>query len=197
MENDLIPIQNIIYEIRGQRVMIDSDLARLYEVETKMLNRTVSRNIKRFPEDFMFQLTKEEWENLKSQFAISNENSKDVVPNWHHLEKLKYRPTLPYAFTEQGIAMLSGLLNSDVAINVNINIMRAFVKMRQYVISQSTVDNKIDDLRKMLLLHIDNTENKFSEHDKTINQIIQALNNFIEQPKKTRQIGFTAKDDNG
>lgn len=114
--NQLELIQSKIYEIRGQRVMLDFDLATLYQVETRVLNQAVKRNIKRFPSDFMFQLTPDEWVILKSQFVISS---------WGGTRKL------PFAFTEQGLAMLSGVLNSDIAIQVNINIMRAFVAVRQ------------------------------------------------------------------
>ena len=114
--NQLELIQSKIYEIRGQRVMLDFDLAALYQVETRVLNQAVKRNMKRFPSDFMFQLTSDEWAILKSQFVISS---------WGGTRKL------PYAFTEQGLAMLSGVLNSDIAIQVNINIMRAFVAVRQ------------------------------------------------------------------
>ena len=109
-------IQSKIYEVRGTKVMLDKDLAELYQVEVRVLNQSVKRNIKRFPPDFMFQLTKEEWEKLKSQFVTSS---------WGGVRKL------PYAFSEQGLAMLSGVLNSDIAINVNISIMRAFVAIRQ------------------------------------------------------------------
>jgi hypothetical protein len=176
MSEDLIPIQNMIYEIRGQRVMLDGDLARLYEVEVRYLNRQVNRNIKRFPVDFMFQLTKEEWDILKCQFGTSS---------WGGKRKL------PSVFTEQGIAMLSGLLNSDVAINVNIQIMRAFVQMRQYALSQFSTNNRVEEIYKTLMLHIENTDYKLSEHDQAISQIIHALNNLIEQPpKKKRPIGF-------
>lgn len=114
--NQLELIQSKIYEIREQRVMLDFDLAALYQVETRVLNQAVKRNMKRFPSDFMFQLTSDEWAILKSQFVISS---------WGGTRKL------PYAFTEQGLAMLSGVLNSDIAIQVNINIMRAFVAVRQ------------------------------------------------------------------
>lgn len=109
-------IQNKIYEIRGLRIMLDLDLAELYQVETRVLNQAVKRNIKRFPADFMFQLTPEEFSNLKSQFVTSS---------WGGTRKM------PFAFTEQGLAMLSGLLNSDVAIKVNIAIMRTFVVLRK------------------------------------------------------------------
>lgn len=114
--NELQLIQSKIYELRGQKVMLDFDLAEMYQVETRVLNQAVKRNIKRFPPDFMFQLTPDEWEVLKSQFVISS---------WGGTRKL------PFAFTEQGLAMLSGVLNSDIAIQVNINIMRAFVAVRQ------------------------------------------------------------------
>ena len=116
--NEIRIIQSKIYEIRGQRVMLDFDLAELYQVETRRLNEAVKRNIKRFPKDFMFQLNVDEWIILKSQFATSR---------WGGTRKL------PYAFTEQGLAMLSGVLNSDIAIQVNINIMRAFVAVRQMI----------------------------------------------------------------
>ncbi|MEG1401260.1 ORF6N domain-containing protein [Bacteroides sp.] len=114
--NELQLIQSKIYELRGQKIMLDFDLAEMYQVETRVLNQAVKRNIKRFPSDFMFQLTRDEWEILKSQFVISS---------WGGTRKL------PFAFTEQGLAMLSGVLNSDIAIQVNINIMRAFVAVRQ------------------------------------------------------------------
>lgn len=122
--NEIRIIQSKIYEIRGQKVMLDFDLAELYQVETRRLNEAVKRNIKRFPKDFMFQLNVDEWIILKSQFATSR---------WGGTRKL------PYAFTEQGLAMLSGVLNSDIAIQVNINIMRAFVAVRQ-MIANPTVD---------------------------------------------------------
>ena len=115
---ELQPIQSKIYEIRGQRVMLDRDLAELYQVTTSALNQAVKRNSKRFPPDFMFQLTNQEFANLKSQIVTSG---------WGGIRKM------PYAFTEQGVAMLSGLLNSDIAINANIAIMRAFVAMRNYI----------------------------------------------------------------
>lgn len=114
-------IQSKIYEIRGRKVMLDKDLAEMYQVTTSNLNKAVKRNLKRFPPDFMFQLTEEEWEVLRFQNGIIKKGRG---------EHTKY---LPHAFTEQGLAMLSGLLNSDIAIQVNINIMRAFVVIRQLV----------------------------------------------------------------
>ena len=175
MKNESAKIQNIIYEIRGSKVMLDSDLAALYNVEVKVLNQAVKRNISRFPSDFMFQLTAEEWKNLRSQFVTFKNDTR------------KYKP---HAFTEHGILMLSSVLNSDKAINVNIKIMRIFVQMRQYAISHSDTNAQITELRKLLMLHIENNDYKFSEYDETIRQILQALNNLIEQPKPSKRIGF-------
>ena len=130
MTDELVPsehIKNRIYFIRGEKVMLDRDLAELYGVETKALNRQVKRNIGRFPADFMFQLTEQE--------------KNEVVTNWHHLKPLKYSPVLPYAFTEQGVSQLSGVLNSDKAIEVNIQIIREFVAMRHYLINKNELEN--------------------------------------------------------
>jgi len=176
MADKLEQIQTMIYEIRGQKVMLDSDLAALYEVETFNLNKAVKRNIERFPDDFMFQLTKNEWENLTFQNGISSKQHGG-------------RRFMPYAFTEQGVAMLASVLNSKKAVIVNINIMRAFVKLRHYVLLQSK-DEQITELRKLLMVYIENTDYKLSKQDKTIKQIIIALNNLIEKPPKTKKIGF-------
>jgi phage regulator Rha-like protein len=176
MAKELAQIQKRIYTIRGKKVMLDSDLAELYEVEAKRLNEAVKRNTKRFPDDFMFRLTKNEFT--------------EVVANCDHVQNLKFRPTLPYVFTEQGVAMLAAVLNSQKAIDVNIQIMRAFIKLRNYILSNDTLNDQIIELRRLLMLHIENTDKKISEHDKTINQIIIALNNLIEQPPKTKKIGF-------
>jgi len=174
MANKLTQIQKRIYVIREKRVMPDSDLAYLYEVEVKQLNQAVKRNIKRFPDDFMFRLTKDE-------FA-------EVVTNCDHLQNLKYRPTLPYAFTEQGVAMLAAVLNSQKAIDVNIQIMRAFIQLRNYVFNNDTLYEQIAELRKLLLLYIE-------KNDKRVNEIILVLNSLIEKPPKTKRIGFNAGDD--
>ena len=184
-ENKNISIQDLIYEIRGQKVMLDSDLARLYQVEVKTLNRAVKRNIKRFPDDFMFQLTDVEWGNMKHY--LSALGLRYQIGTAKMIKKIRYNP---YVFTEQGIAMLSGLLNSDIAVNINIQIMRAFVKMRQYAHSQSNNNEQIAELRKLLMLHIENNDYKFSEHDDAIKKIVIALNNLIEKPKETKRIGF-------
>jgi len=185
-ENKLMPIQDLIYEVRGQKVMLDRDLARLYGVELRSLNQAVKRNLLRFPSDFMFQLTQDEWNLLRSQFVIANINT----------SKVRF---LPYVFTEQGVAMLAAVLNSQNAIDVNINIMRAFVKLRQYVLSQDDTNEhkqglQITELRKLLMLHIDNMDYRLSEHDEAIEQIIDALNNLIEKPKETKRIGFCTEN---
>jgi phage regulator Rha-like protein len=177
MASKLEQLQKLIYEIRDQKVMLDSDIAALYGVELKVMNQAVKRNIRRFPPDFMFQLTAEEWKNLRSQFVTFNKDTR------------KYKP---YAFTEQGVSMLSSVINSERAIEVNINIMRAFVKLRHYVLSKSDTNEQIAELRKLLMVYIENTDYKLSKHDKTIEQIIIALNSLIEQPPKTKKIGFNA-----
>ena len=125
-------IESKIYEVREQKIMLDFDLAELYEVQTKNLNLAVKRNIKRFPQDFMFQLTKTEWEALRLQIETSKGKG-----------GTRY---LPYAFTEQGLAMLSGILNSDKAIDVNIAIMRAFVFIRQYALTHKDLTDKLKEL---------------------------------------------------
>jgi hypothetical protein len=172
MANKLSQIQNMIYEIRGQKVMLDSDLAVLYGVELKVMNQAVKRNIGRFPFDFMFQITNDEWDSLRSQFVTSKNNRGG-------------RRYVPYVFTEQGVSMLSSVINSERAIEVNINIMRTFVKLRQYVLSKGDTNEQIAELRKLLMLYIE-------KNDKRVNEIIIALNNLIAQPPKTKKIGFNA-----
>jgi len=177
MKDGISQIKNMIYEIRGQKVMLDRDLANLYGVETFNLNKSVKRNIERFPDDFMFQLTKDEWENLIFQFGISSKQHGG-------------RRFLPYVFTEQGVAMLASVLKSPKAVIVNINIMRAFVELRHYVLTKSGTNEQVTELRKLLMVYIENTDYKLSKHDKIIEQIIIALNNLIEKPPKTKKIGF-------
>lgn len=177
MVNDLIPIQiieNRIFVIRGLRVMLDSDLAQLYQVETKTLNRTVKRNMKRFPEDFMFQLTNEEWEALKVRCQIGTS------------PKGGGRQYLPFAFTEQGIAMLSGLLNSDVAIFANIQIMRVFVKIKQYALENKELSERLSYVEQYLMQY---AKDNNAEIDK-INQVIDLL---LDRTKPS-QIGFIIKE---
>ncbi|MFH1368472.1 MAG: ORF6N domain-containing protein [Elusimicrobiota bacterium] len=128
--------------IRGQRVMIDRDLAGLYGVKTKVLNQSVKRNIRRFPDDFMFQLTRDEL--------------KEVVTNCDHLKPLEYSYQMPYVFTQEGVAMLSSVLKSERAIQVNIGIMRAFVKFRELLPSYKTTARRLDDIEKKVMVHDDN-----------------------------------------
>ena len=173
-------IENLIHVIRGKQVMLDRDLARLYGVETRVLNQAVQRNIERFPGDFMFQLSKDEFENWKSQFAISipNENmssqfvttSKDAtnMSSQFVTTSAKRRPlsALPYAFTENGIAMLSGVLRSPQAVNMNIQIMRAFVALRRFLASNAQVFQRLEVMERTqlsLLAHQESTDQKVEE----------------------------------
>ena len=158
--NELQLIQSKIYEVRGQKVMLDRDLAELYNVTTSNLNKAVKRNIRRFPDDFMFQLTKAEFDELKTNLIFQNGTS-----NWGGTRKL------PYAFTEQGLAMLSGLLNSDIAIKVNINIMRAFVAIRQM-----TTDNS--PLKRLSTL-----EKNFNELKQDLEKIFADYNDINEDTR--------------
>ena len=179
-------IQSKIYEIRGRKVMLDRDFAELYQVTTGNLNKAVKRNLKRFPPDFMFQLTAEEWEALRFQIGILK-NGRG--------EHTKY---LPYAFTEQGLAMLSGILNSDIAINVNISIMRALVAIRQMIASPKT--NKIDELEKRMDAIENYIEEVFSDYNdinddtrmqlELINQTLAELQTKDRGFKERKRIGY-------
>ena len=151
-------IQNKIYEIRNQKVMLDFDLADLYEVQTRVLNQAVKRNIKRFPPDFMFQLDSTEWESLISQIVISK------------IEKRGGTQKLPFAFTEQGLAMLSSVLHSDKAIKVNITIMRIFAFVRQYALSHKDLTAKLNKLE--------------TKYDRQFKDIFEALNYLLQKDKK-------------
>jgi len=189
-------IQSRIYTIRGERVMLDFDLAILYEVETKVLNQAVKRNIERFPDDFMFQLTNEEFENLRfqiennqnmsSQFVTTytpNLKSQIVTSSWGGTRKL------PYAFTEQGVAMLSGVLRSERAINMNIAIMRAFVDVRKILLKQSNINEQLLEIKERL-----------GEHDVQLNELYDAMDNMLDEKiaqlkwKDRERIGFKIKD---
>jgi len=182
--NDLKKIKSLIFEIRGFQVMLDADLAKIYQVETRRLNESVKRNINRFPPEFMFQLTAEEYESLRSQFAISNLKSQNATSSWGGRRKL------PYAFTEHGVIMLSSVLNSEVATQINIAVVKAFIDMRRYI--AKPVREKLNNLEKVLMLHIDNTNQNFKKQAAIISDIIASLNNLIEQPPKTKKIGFNA-----
>lgn len=160
--------------IRGQKVMLDEDLAELYRVSTKRLNEQVKRNIKRFPEDFMFQLTKEEVNILRYQIDTSSLRSQIAT------SKRGGRRYLPYAFTEQGVAMLSSVLNSERAILVNIAIMRTFVKLRKTLSTHKELAHKLSQL-----------ERKIEKHDEEIKTIFAAIRQLMTPPKKPhRRIGF-------
>lgn len=169
----LIPqevITSKILLIRGKKVMLDSDLAKLYKVSTKSLNLAVRRNIGRFPEDFMFHLTKEEFESLRFQFETSKRGG---------------RRYLPYAFTEQGVAMLSTVLNSERAIHVNIAIMRVFVRFREILSTHKELAHRIAALEK-----------RMESKDKEIQAIFEAIRQLmLEEEKPKRRIGFHAQDD--
>lgn len=168
-------IQNRIYELRGERVMLDRDLAALYETETKFLNLAVKRNIKRFPIDFMFQLTKEEFESLRLQIETL-ENSNPLRLQNETSNGRGGTRYLPYAFTEQGVAMLSGILNSDRAINMNIAIMRAFVEVRKALLRQSDLKEQLKEIKERL-----------GEHDVQLNQIYEAMENLLDEKAAQRK----------
>ncbi|MEO5650055.1 MAG: ORF6N domain-containing protein [Ginsengibacter sp.] len=168
-------IQNRIYELRGERVMLDRDLAALYETETKRLTEAVKRNIKRFPKDFMFQLTKNEFESLRYQIeTIKNDNSlRPQIATSKGRGGTRY---LPYAFTEQGVAMLSGILNSDKAINMNIAIMRAFVEVRKIIYRQNDLKEQMKEIKERL-----------GEHDAQLSQIYDAMENLLDKKAAQRK----------
>ena len=199
---DVEGIKNRIYEVRGLRVMLDRDLAELYGVETRVLNQAVRRNIDRFPEDFMFRLDKSEWKGLKSQIVISKDNAipidrEDVSSISNSLKSqivISNRGgdrAIPYAFTEMGIAMLSSVLRSETAIQVNINIMRAFVAIRHAVSAWQGVNLKVEQLSHKVnqlnnyveeILHDQNDINRMQ--DETNNEIalqIEAINDALDQ----------------
>ena len=180
---ELQNIQNLIYEVRGVKVMLDKDLAELYHVTTGNLNKAVKRNIRRFPSDFMFQLTKEEWDSLRFQIGILE------------VGRGKYTKFLPHAFTEQGLAMLSGVLNSDIAIDVNISIMRAFVSLRRV----AAVVRKGDllEMRNDIMSYIDDIladQNDINESTRAqLDAISTALAELQAKPSETKPrktIGF-------
>jgi hypothetical protein len=169
-KQSLVPherIENLIILVRGQKVMLDQDLATLYGVETRKLVQAVKRNIDRFPEDFMFQLTKDEFDLLRSQIVTSKQRGGRRYP--------------PYAFSEQGVAMLSSVLNSKLAIHVNIEIMRAFVRLRKMIASHVELSRKFEKLEK--------------KYDSKFKVIFDILKRLMEPPdKKKRPIGFLRRD---
>jgi hypothetical protein len=181
--DELQNIQSKIYEVRGVKVMLDKDLAELYQVTTGNLNKAVKRNIKRFPPDFMFQLTREEWASLRFQIGILD------------VGRGQYTKFLPHAFTEQGLAMLSGVLNSDIAINVNISIMRTFVSLRQ--VAAIVRQSDLSEMRKDILAYIDDLladQNDINESTRAqLDAISTALAELQAKPaasRPRRPIGF-------
>jgi len=154
-------IETKIYEVRGQKIMLDFDLAGLYETETKYVKRAVRANIRRFPPDFMFELSKAEWETLRCNFSTFETG------------KGKYPKYLPFAFTEQGVSMLSSVLNSDKAIDVNIAIMRAFVFIRQYALTHKDLNEKLKELE--------------TTYNKQFKDVYEAINYLMQRDKKALQ----------
>lgn len=169
--NELKVIQDKIHTIRNQKVMFDFDLAELYQVETRALKQAVRRNLKRFPTDFMFELTREEYNSLRSQIVTLEKNNKG-----------KHSKYLPFVFTEQGISMLSSVLRSDLAIEINISIMRVFIKLRQFALSNAELIGKLDALK--------------NKYDKQFSTIYEALDYLLKKDKQEnvqkerKQIGY-------
>ncbi len=161
-----IPIHHKIYTLRGKQIMIDEDLAELYEVTTKRLNEQVKRNSERFPEDFMFQLTEKEYESLRSQFATLE------------IGRGKHRKYMPYAFTENGVYMLSAVLKSKVAVDVSIEIMRTFTKLREFTLHYNALGKKLLELER--------------KNDKQFKEVFSILDMLVKETKKTDEkvMGF-------
>ncbi len=193
MSEDLILVQNLIYEIRGQKVMLDADLAKLYQVETKVLNQAVKRNAERFPSDFMFRLTAEEVLNMRSQFVTASKRNTSAPP---------------FAFTEQGIAMLASVRKSPIAVATSISIMRVFVRVRQYLLTTASMSAELKELRaKVDLLAMQQEENLGAINDlsedvrQDIDNLYLAigeLSSRIEEKKHEpqRRIGFQQNMEN-
>lgn len=190
MENEIsnLQIEKKIFVIRGVQVMVDRDIAEFYGVETRILNQAVKRNTNRFPKEFMFQMNYDEFENWKSQIVISKSISMGLRRN-------------PFAFTEQGVAMLSGLLNSDIAINANIAIMRAFVAMRNYITTTDNITAELREMRaKLALLERNDEENMEAVNDlsedmrRELDNIYNAIAELSVKPvqanRKPNPIGF-------
>ncbi len=205
---EITTIQNKIHEIRGQRVMLDFDLAQMYGVETKVLNQSVKRNIERFPEDFMFQLTKGEWEILRSQIVtanvLENEGDSSLRSQFVTLKngRGQHKKFLPYAFTEHGVAMLSSVLRSPLAIQVNIGIMRAFVEMR-HTLSNIAMPAKVAELEQsieQLKLDIEDCLHDQNDINESTRAQLDAISTALAelQPKAQkprRKIGFIQHDE--
>jgi len=198
---ELPVIQNKIYEIRGQKVMLDFDLAALYEVETKVFNQAVKRNINRFPSDFMFQLTSAEWEGNWSQFVTTSDtrspsesqdidNQLETSPSNSSQfvttsKKHRGKTYLPYAFTEHGVTMLASVLRSEKAVNMGIAVVRAFIALKQYALKHQDLTGQLQELRDRL-----------GEHDVQLNSIYDAIENLLDEKvdqkawQERERIGF-------
>ena len=196
---EVIIIRDKIYEIRGQRVMLDFDLAGLYEVPTKVLNQAVKRNAERFPEDFMFRITEEEW--MRSQIVIGSEEGKihiqtfdnQTTKHWSQIvtssgqtlnssqivmssNKNRGKSYLPYAFTEHGVAMLASVLRSEKAVKMSIEVVRAFIALKQFALRQNSVDAKLQQI-----------EDRVGEHDVQLNAIYDAIENLLDEKVAQRK----------
>ena len=182
-------IQNRIYEIRGEKVMLDFDLAQLYEVETRVFNQAIKRNAESFPKDFMFRLTEKEWKNMMSQFVISSETEKvgvksnlisqSVISSWGGRRKL------PYVFTEHGVTMLASVLKSPKARKMNITIVRAFIALKKFVDRNNNVLELVQELKE-----------KIGEHDIQLKSIYDALENLLEEKadEKSKKVSWEERE---
>ncbi len=163
-------IKNSIHEIRGKKVMLDMDLAKLYEVETRVLKQAVRRNRERFPEDFMFELTKDEWNIIRSQLVMFKNGQG------------KYPKYLPFVFTEQGVAMLSAVLNSEYAVRISVEIMRAFVALRQWALNHQEISERLNTMEKQF-------GQKFTDIDQVLNYLIKKEEQQTQQTTR-KQVGY-------
>ena len=182
-------IQNRIYEVRGEKVMLDFDLAQLYEVETRVFNQAIKRNAESFPKDFMFRLTAKEWKNMMSQFVISSETEKvgvksnlisqSVISSWGGRRKL------PYVFTEHGVTMLASVLKSPKARKMNITIVRAFIALKKFVDRNNNVLELVQELKE-----------RIGEHDIQLKSIYDALENLLEEKadEKSKKISWEERE---
>ena len=202
--NNLQVIQSKIYVIRGRRVMLDSDLAEMYKVETKNLKRAVRANIERFPDDFMFELTKEEYDALRCKNFTSNNDGVALGCKKITSNKRGGNRYLPFAFTREGIAMLSGLLRSEIAVQANINIMRAFFQMQEALLIVSNTQLQLEQIRaEIKQLRTDMNDTLADQND--INEMtraqLEAISDALaelqpKEPKPRRRIGFVQEDCN-
>ena len=167
---ELEQIKQSILEIRGEKVMLDMDLAKLYEVETRVLKQAVRRNMERFPEDFMFELTKDEWNIIRSQLVMFK-NGQGKFPKY-----------LPFVFTEQGVAMLSAVLNSEYAVRISVEIMRAFVALRQWALNHQEISERLNTMEKQF-------GQKFTDIDQVLNYLIKKVQQLTQQITR-KQVGY-------